>query len=320
MAAQVITVAIEKGGTGKTVTASNLAYLIGDEGKKVLCIDTDPQGNLTKALSGGMSITSDEFSGKALYNLFDSFLYNSKTSDFIIETNYENVDMIPCDAQTTRINKRIELLIEDSKRLKDGDPKKVSSMGAFLDYFIGQVRDDYDFVIIDTQPTRDSLLLSNAIYAADYVLIPAGCDDNSEESAFRLYYECNKMKQSSTSHLNLQDELGKIFAVGADHCFVMDSRDFVSLQNDISDSRSSYYIFPAKKEIDKYISTQLDNKMYPQISFYFSSEQIEIMQSLVIKQRIPKTIRNGAVKSYRYVIAGMLLNHPLCAELGASVN
>lgn len=201
MAAQVITVAIEKGGTGKTVTASNLAYLIGDEGKKVLCIDTDPQGNLTKALSGGMSITSDEFSGKALYNLFDSFLYNSKTSDFIMETNYENVDMIPCDAQTTRINKRIELLIEDSKRLKEGDPKKVSSMGAFLDYFIGQVRDDYDFVIIDTQPTRDSLLLSNAIYAADYVLIPAGCDDNSEESAFRLYYECNKMKQSSTSHL-----------------------------------------------------------------------------------------------------------------------
>ena len=47
MAAQIITIAIEKGGAGKTVTASNLAYLMGDEGKKVLCIDTDPQGNLT---------------------------------------------------------------------------------------------------------------------------------------------------------------------------------------------------------------------------------------------------------------------------------
>lgn len=44
MAAQIITIAIEKGGAGKTVTASNLAYLMGDEGKKVLCIDTDPQG------------------------------------------------------------------------------------------------------------------------------------------------------------------------------------------------------------------------------------------------------------------------------------
>ena len=53
MPAKVITVAIEKGGTGKTVTASNLAYLMGEDGKKVLCIDTDPQGNLTSALSDG---------------------------------------------------------------------------------------------------------------------------------------------------------------------------------------------------------------------------------------------------------------------------
>lgn len=118
-----------------------------------------------------------------------------------METQYENVDMIPCDAQTPRINKRIELLIGDAERLKDGDPRKVSGMGNFLYYFLNQVRDDYDYILIDTQPTRDSLLLSNAIYAADYILIPAGCEDNSEESAFRLYYECNKMKQSSTSHL-----------------------------------------------------------------------------------------------------------------------
>ena len=136
-----------------------------------------------------------------LYNLFDGFLYHSKTRDFIVETQYENVDMIPCDAQTPRINKRIELLIGDAERLKDGDPRKVSGMGDFLYYFLNQVRDEYDYILIDTQPTRDSLLLSNAIYAADYILIPAGCEDNSEESAFRLYYECNKMKQSSTSHL-----------------------------------------------------------------------------------------------------------------------
>ena len=58
MAAQIITIDIEKGGAGKTVTASNLANLMGDEGKMVLCIDTDPQGNLTSALSGGNGITS----------------------------------------------------------------------------------------------------------------------------------------------------------------------------------------------------------------------------------------------------------------------
>ena len=57
MAATVITIAVEKGGCGKTVTTSNLAYLMGDEGKKVLCLDTDPQGNLTFALTGGNAIT-----------------------------------------------------------------------------------------------------------------------------------------------------------------------------------------------------------------------------------------------------------------------
>ena len=65
--------------------------------------------------------------------------------------------MIPCDAQTPRINKRIELLIGDAERLKDGDPRKVSGMGDFLCYFLNQVRDEYDYILIDTQPTRDSL-------------------------------------------------------------------------------------------------------------------------------------------------------------------
>lgn len=83
MSAKIITIAIEKGGSGKTVTASNLAYLMGDEGKKVLCVDTDPQGNLTFALSGGNSITSGIYHGKALYDLFDGFRY-THTRDYIV--------------------------------------------------------------------------------------------------------------------------------------------------------------------------------------------------------------------------------------------
>lgn len=200
MAAKVITVAIEKGGTGKTVTASNLAYLMGDEGKRVLCIDTDPQGNLTKALSGGKTITSEELYGRSLYDMFDAYKWR-QTKDFIWETEYENVDMIPCDYQTTRISARMETLMEDANALPEDNPRKVKAKGEFLDYFISQVRDDYDFIVIDTQPTRDSLLLSNALFAADFVLIPASCDDNSEESAFRLYSECINMQKSPNSHL-----------------------------------------------------------------------------------------------------------------------
>lgn len=135
MAAQIITIAIEKGGAGKTVTASNLAYLMGDEGKKVLCIDTDPQGNLTSALSGGNGITSGVYNGRALFDMFDGFRY-TKTKDYITETEYENVDMIPCSAQTPRINQRIPGIFEDAQTyFKPGDPKCLTNMGEFLYYF-----------------------------------------------------------------------------------------------------------------------------------------------------------------------------------------
>lgn len=195
MAATIITIAIEKGGAGKTTTASNFAYLAGDEGKKVLCIDTDPQGNLTFALSGGNKITDEEYSGKALYDMFNGFLY-TKTQDYIVETNYENVYMIPASSQTPRINKRLPDLYEDAQNLPDGDPKKLNSVSGFLRYFLNQVIDDYDYIIIDTQPTRDSLILTNAIAAADYLLIPSTCDSYSEESAARTYTICNNLRKN----------------------------------------------------------------------------------------------------------------------------
>lgn len=200
MAATIITIAIEKGGSGKTVTASNLAYLMGDEGKRVLCVDTDPQGNLTFALSNGNTITNNVYRGKALYDMFDGFRF-TKTSDYIVETEYENVDMIPASSQTPRINKRIPDLFEDVKELPDDDPRKLTNMADFLYYFLKQVQDDYDYIIIDTQPTRDSLILSNAIAAADYVLIPMMCDAFSEDSAFRTYSICNELRKNPNSHL-----------------------------------------------------------------------------------------------------------------------
>ena len=117
MAAKIITVAIEKGGTGKTVTTSNLAYLMGLDGKRVLCIDTDPQGNLTSALSDGRGeIANGAYDGKALYDMFTGFRF-TKTQDFITATEYgDNVDMIPGSSQTPRINQRLPELFEDGTK------------------------------------------------------------------------------------------------------------------------------------------------------------------------------------------------------------
>lgn len=197
MAATIITIAIEKGGAGKTTTASNFAYLMGDENKRVLCIDTDPQGNLTYALSGGDKITDEVYDGRALYDMIDGFRFNTRAKDFIVPTNYENVDMIPASSQTPRIDKRIPDLIEDTRHLPDGDPKKLKNEAGFLRYFLDQVIDEYDYIIIDTQPTRGSLILTNAIAAADYLLIPTTCDAYSEEAAARTYTICTKWQDNA---------------------------------------------------------------------------------------------------------------------------
>lgn len=203
MTAKIITVAIEKGGTGKTVTTSNLAYLMGLDGKRVLCIDTDPQGNLTSALSDGRGeIANGAYDGKALYDMFTGFRF-TKTQDFITATEYrDNVDMIPGSSQTPRINQRLPELFEDATFLSKSDSsKRINSIADFLFYFLKQVVDEYDYIIIDTQPTRDSLLLTNAISAADYVLIPTMCDANSQESAFRTFALCNELSNAPGSRL-----------------------------------------------------------------------------------------------------------------------
>ena len=118
----------------------------------------------------------------------------------------------------------------------------------------------------------------------------------------------------------LQEELEKVMNVGLEHCVFCGSKEYKEKQIDIEASREEYYIFPATETTNKYIATQLDDKVYPQISFYFTPEQVETMTALVIKQRIPYTVRNGKVKSYRFIIAGMLLNHSLLDSLGASAN
>lgn len=111
----------------------------------------------------------------------------------------------------------------------------------------------------------------------------------------------------------LQEELGKMMAVGADRCVMKDTKEYRALMPRLEDS----YVLPTEPEINRYIATRLDDKNYPQVSLYFTKEQAEFMAELVKKQRIRGTLYyDGSVKSYRYLIVGMLLKNPLFADFG----
>lgn len=199
MAATIITVAIEKGGCGKTVTVTNLADMMSDDGKKVLAVDTDPQGNLTYALTGAR-ITERTYIGKGLYDMYNAYGIKPVQA-FISETNLENVDIIAANSSTPRIANRLRDLLADSQNLEDDDPAKLEDESEFLRYFLNQVRDSYDYILIDTQPSRDNIMVMSSLRASDYVLIPMVCDSFAMDSAFRTYQVCNKLKNGNVADI-----------------------------------------------------------------------------------------------------------------------
>ncbi len=146
--AKVIAITNQKGGVGKSTTAINLASCLWEEGKKVLVIDIDPQGNTTS----GLGIEKDELK----FSVYDLLIGICCIKDSIISMEYPNLDIITSNIDLS--GAEIELLeFEDKEqRLKDS---------------LSIVRDDYDYVYIDCPPSL-SMLTINALCAADSLLIP----------------------------------------------------------------------------------------------------------------------------------------------------
>lgn len=128
------------------------------------------------------------------------------------------------------------------------------------------------------------------------------------------------LRIGTMTNLILQEELAKMMRVGADNCVMADTKEHHQKMSAINASRNDFYIFPQLNDIEAYIGTSLDNKQYPQVSLYFTNAQIELMQVIAKKQRIATTLEAGRVKSYRYIVMGMLLNNPVCRSLNVAAN
>jgi len=147
-----ITIANTKGGTAKTTTALNLSTELGARGHRTLVIDLDPQGSLSKAMLGNSELSQ--------YRGIEELLTDTglKLYDYITPAKALNVSIIPCHAELGEA--AVKLLMSASFfGLKD-ILRKISS-----------IEDRFDFILIDTQPSKNILML-NAFAAGDYVLIP----------------------------------------------------------------------------------------------------------------------------------------------------
>lgn len=153
-----ITMGIQKGGCGKSTTTGVLSYLLSKDGYKVLTIDMDSQGNLSELLSNK---TSNEFVDRSI---LESMQENS-AKKYIVPIA-DGFDLLPANNFLATFAR----WIYTSKTYRGETIKSERKPGLILDKLLDQVRDEYDFILIDTPPAL-SEQTTNALCASEYVVV-----------------------------------------------------------------------------------------------------------------------------------------------------
>ena len=193
---KIIAIANQKGGVGKTTTSINLSASLAEKGKKVLVIDTDPQGNTTS----GFGIDKNNLD----ITIYDLMLGESSIQDCILKEVIKNLDLLPSNVNLAATE--IELIGVDKKEY-------------ILKNEVDWIRDKYDFMIIDCPPSLNALTI-NALTAADTVLVPIQCEYYALEGLSQLIHTVNLVKERLNPALDME---GVVFTM-------YDSRTNLSMQ------------------------------------------------------------------------------------------
>ncbi|EOH2263735.1 ParA family protein [Campylobacter coli] len=187
---EIITIANQKGGVGKTTTAVNLAASLAVAEKKVLLIDVDPQANATTGL--GFNRNNYE------YNIYHVFIGRKKLSDIILKTELSQLHLAPSNIGLVGIEQELAKGENNEKKM-------------ILKNQIQEVLDEYDFIIIDSPPALGSITI-NAFVASDSVIIPIQCEFYALEGVAMVLNTIKIIKKTINPKLKVRGFLPTMYS------------------------------------------------------------------------------------------------------------
>jgi len=179
---KIISVANQKGGVGKTTTTVNLSTILAKKGKKVLLIDTDPQGNATS----GLGVSKD-----VELSVYDILIGDTEFEETLQETAIKNLKVCPSNISLAGAEVQLVSMMSREQRLKTK---------------LDKIKDQYDYILIDCPPSL-GLVTLNAFTASDSVLIPVQCEYFALEGLGQLLNTVNLVKKHLNKNLEIEGAL-----------------------------------------------------------------------------------------------------------------